>query len=118
LFDNQTVQSIGAIAVAPSNPNIIYVGTGEADPRSQVSYGDGMYKSADAGNPRIIAMSAAGSWAGRHGRSFDPTNFCFCSSSRNRGAISGIQHLCFDFRSKAMDSRFRGNDEVGVDGVR
>ena len=43
------IGSIGAIAVAPSNPNIIYVGTGEPDIRSQHSYGIGMYKSTDAG---------------------------------------------------------------------
>ncbi len=41
--------SIGAIAVAPSNPNIIYVGTGEAPMRGNASHGDGMYKSTDAG---------------------------------------------------------------------
>ena len=49
IFDDVPVASIGAIAVAPSNPDIIYVGTGESDPRSQISYGDGMYKSTDAG---------------------------------------------------------------------
>jgi hypothetical protein len=43
------IGSIGAIAVAPSNPNIVYVGTGEPDIRSQNSYGIGMYKSVDAG---------------------------------------------------------------------
>ena len=43
------IGSIGAIAVAPSNANILYVGTGETDIRSQHSYGIGMYKSADAG---------------------------------------------------------------------
>src|SRR5690242_18039609 len=43
------IGSIGAIAVAPSNPNVIYVGTGEPDIRSQHSYGIGMYKSSDAG---------------------------------------------------------------------
>ncbi|HZL56014.1 MAG TPA: glycosyl hydrolase, partial [Bryobacteraceae bacterium] len=43
------IGSIGAIAVAPSNPNIVYVGTGEPDIRSQNSYGNGMYKSTDAG---------------------------------------------------------------------
>ena len=43
------IGSIGAIAVAPSNPNIIYVGTGEPDIRSQHSYGIGVFKSADAG---------------------------------------------------------------------
>jgi len=43
------IGSIGAIAVAPSNPNIVYVGTGEPDIRSQHSYGIGMFKSTDAG---------------------------------------------------------------------
>lgn len=41
--------SVGAIAVAPSDPNVIYVGMGEADMRSNISYGDGVYKSTDAG---------------------------------------------------------------------
>lgn len=49
IFDHEPIASIGAIAVAPSNPDTVYVGTGEADPRSQISYGDGMYKSTDAG---------------------------------------------------------------------
>ncbi len=49
IFDSQPVQSIGAIAVAPSNPSVIYVGTGEADMRSDIAQGDGMYKSADGG---------------------------------------------------------------------
>ena len=43
------IGSIGAIAVAPSNPDIIYVGTGEPDIRSQHSYGIGLFKSTDAG---------------------------------------------------------------------
>jgi photosystem II stability/assembly factor-like uncharacterized protein len=43
------IGSIGAIAVAPSNPNVVYVGTGESDIRTQHSYGIGMYKSMDAG---------------------------------------------------------------------
>src|SRR5204863_1297382 len=50
IFDNQNVLSVGAIAVAPSDPNIIYVGSGEGDPRNSTSFGDGMYKSIDAGN--------------------------------------------------------------------
>ena len=49
VFDGQPVASIGAIAVAPSSPGVVYVGTGEADMRSQISYGNGMYKSTDAG---------------------------------------------------------------------
>jgi photosystem II stability/assembly factor-like uncharacterized protein len=49
VFDSQPVGSIGAIGVAPSSPNIVYVGTGEADMRSQISYGNGVYKSTDGG---------------------------------------------------------------------
>jgi photosystem II stability/assembly factor-like uncharacterized protein len=49
IFDDEGVQSIGAIGVAASDPKIIYVGSGEADMRSQISYGNGMYKSADGG---------------------------------------------------------------------
>ena len=43
------IGSIGAVAVAPSNANVVYVGTGEPDIRSQHSYGIGMFKSTDAG---------------------------------------------------------------------
>jgi photosystem II stability/assembly factor-like uncharacterized protein len=49
IFDAASSASIGAIGVAPSNPNVIYVGTGEADMRDSIQYGDGMYKSTDAG---------------------------------------------------------------------
>ncbi|MGB4859542.1 MAG: hypothetical protein WBP11_09465 [Dokdonella sp.] len=49
IFDDQGVGSIGAIAIAPSDPNVIYVGSGEADMRSDIAQGDGMYRSSDAG---------------------------------------------------------------------
>ncbi|HVZ17279.1 MAG TPA: hypothetical protein VG897_09195, partial [Terriglobales bacterium] len=49
IFDGQPIASIGAIAVAPSNQNVVYVGTGESDIRSTLSSGDGVYKSSDAG---------------------------------------------------------------------
>jgi hypothetical protein len=49
IFDDQDTGSIGAIAVAPSDPNIIYVGSGEGLQRPDLSTGDGLYKSADAG---------------------------------------------------------------------
>jgi photosystem II stability/assembly factor-like uncharacterized protein len=41
--------SVGALAVAPSDPNVVYAGMGEADMRSNISFGDGMYRSTDAG---------------------------------------------------------------------
>ena len=49
IFDATDVASIGAIGVAPSDPNVIYVGTGEPDMRDSIAYGNGLYKSADAG---------------------------------------------------------------------
>jgi photosystem II stability/assembly factor-like uncharacterized protein len=49
IFDEQPVGSIGALAIAPSDPNVLYVGSGEADMRSDIAQGDGMYRSADAG---------------------------------------------------------------------
>src|ERR1700691_6061634 len=49
IFDDQPVGSIGAIAVAPSDPKTIYVGTGESDIRSNLASGIGVYKSTDGG---------------------------------------------------------------------
>ncbi len=49
VFDSQPVASIGAIAVAPSTPDVVYVGSGECTLRDSVGYGNGMYKSTDAG---------------------------------------------------------------------
>ena len=49
IFDDQATGSIGALAVAPSDPRIIYVGSGEGLQRPDLSVGDGIYKSADGG---------------------------------------------------------------------
>ena len=49
IFDDQPTGSIGAIAVAPSDPNVVYVGSGEGLQRPDLSTGDGIYRSADAG---------------------------------------------------------------------
>jgi len=49
IFDDQPVQSIGALAVAQSDPNIVWAGTGEGKIRSHISIGQGIYKSMDAG---------------------------------------------------------------------
>lgn len=49
IFDDQPVSSIGSISVAPSDPNVIYVGSGEANIRGNVGEGNGIYKSTDAG---------------------------------------------------------------------
>ena len=49
IFDHQSISSIGAIAVADSDHNVLYAGSGEACLRGNISYGDGVYKSTDAG---------------------------------------------------------------------
>jgi photosystem II stability/assembly factor-like uncharacterized protein len=49
LFDDQSTGSIGALAIAPSDPDIIYAGSGEGLQRPDLSVGDGMYKSSDGG---------------------------------------------------------------------
>jgi photosystem II stability/assembly factor-like uncharacterized protein len=49
IFDRQPVQSIGDLAVDPTNPEVVYVGTGESNVRNSVSFGDGLYKSTDGG---------------------------------------------------------------------
>src|SRR5271168_560696 len=49
VFDHEGTSSIGSLAVANSNPNVIYVGTGEACIRGNISHGDGIYKTADGG---------------------------------------------------------------------
>jgi photosystem II stability/assembly factor-like uncharacterized protein len=50
VFDKQPVQSIGAIAIDPKNPKVVWVGSGEAWMRNSVSIGDGIYKSTDGGD--------------------------------------------------------------------
>ncbi len=86
VFDSQPVASIGALAVAPSSPDTIYVGSGESTLRDSMGYGNGMYKSTDAGktwthigldktqhigkvavdprNPNIVFVAAIGSLYG------------------------------------------------------
>ncbi len=49
VFERENTVSLGAVAVAPSNPDIVWVGTGEANPRNSVSWGDGVYQSTDGG---------------------------------------------------------------------
>ena len=58
IFDMAGVGSIGALAIAPSNPKIIYVGTGEADMRSDIAQGTGLFRSDDAGaHWRTVGLS-------------------------------------------------------------
>src|SRR5258708_39915311 len=50
VFDKQDVQSIGAVTIDPTNPKVVWVGTGEGWTRNSVSIGDGVYKSVDGGD--------------------------------------------------------------------
>ena len=57
IFDQQPVASIGDLALAPSNPDVIYAGTGEANVRNSVSIGTGVYRSSDAGaNWKLLGL--------------------------------------------------------------
>ncbi|HEY0385244.1 MAG TPA: hypothetical protein VGC64_04500, partial [Pyrinomonadaceae bacterium] len=61
IFEKETVASIGAIALAPSNPNIIWVGTGESNIRNDISGGRGIYMSTDGGsNWRFMGLKDTG----------------------------------------------------------
>ena len=53
VFDEQPIASIGDIGVAPSNPDVVYVGTGESAVRNSVSFGNGVYKTTDGGQTWI-----------------------------------------------------------------
>src|SRR6267378_1874984 len=88
IFDKESSAPIGALTVVPSNPNIIYVGTGVNSVHTDISYGNGVYKSTDAGetwqhlglvetrhigrilvdphNPDIVLVAALGHTFGPH----------------------------------------------------
>ena len=121
IFDDQNVASIGDLAVSWSDPNIIYVGTGEADMRSDITFGNGVYKSTDGGktwrhlglsdtrqigrvivdprNPNLVLVAALG-----HG--FGPNDERGVFRSTDGGATwqkvlyqdenTGAIDLCFD----------------------
>jgi photosystem II stability/assembly factor-like uncharacterized protein len=61
IFDSEPVLSIGSLAVAPSDPNIVWAGTGEAWIRSHISVGQGIYKSTDAGKTwKLMGLEKTG----------------------------------------------------------
>jgi photosystem II stability/assembly factor-like uncharacterized protein len=64
VFNHEPVSSIGAVAVAPSDPNIVYAGTGEPNLRNDVAFGNGMWRSADAGKTwQHVGLDASGAIA-------------------------------------------------------
>jgi len=61
IFDGQPVSSIGSLAIAPSDPNVVWAGTGEAWIRSHISVGQGIYKSGDAGKTwKLMGLEKTG----------------------------------------------------------
>ena len=72
IFDEQPTGSIGDVVVSPSNPNVIYVGSGEGIQRPDLSVGDGIYKSTDGGKTWINTGLKDGLQIG--GLAIDPTN--------------------------------------------
>jgi len=83
IFDDQPTGSVGDVVVAPSNPDVIYVGSGEGLQRPDLSVGDGMYKSTDAGKTWIhIGLKDAQQIGGL---AIDPTN-------ENRVFVAALGH--------------------------
>lgn len=83
IFDDQPTGSIGDVAVAASNPNTIYVGSGEGLQRPDLSVGDGMYKSTDAGKTWMHLGLKEVQQIG--GLAIDPTN-------ENRVFVAALGH--------------------------
>jgi photosystem II stability/assembly factor-like uncharacterized protein len=80
VFEDQPVSSIGSLAVAPSDPNVVWAGTGEAWIRSHISVGAGIYRSTDAGKTwNLMGLEKTG----RIGRVVvdpkDPNTVCACA---------------------------------------
>jgi photosystem II stability/assembly factor-like uncharacterized protein len=131
IFDHQPIASIGALAVASSNPSIIYVGTGEADFRSDLTYGNGLYKSTDAGvtwthtglrdtrhisrilvdplNPNIVLVAAPG-----HAYGPSPERGIFRSTDGGATWQKVLQDLADSDNVGAVDVRFDPDDSRTV----
>src|SRR6267143_4243602 len=128
IFDSQPVASIGALAVSTSDPDIVYVGSGEADMRSDISLGNGVYKSTDAGqtwsylglhdtrqigrilidpkNPNIVLVAALG-----HGFGPNTERGVFRSTD---GGKSWIKVLYKDENTGAIDLAFDPENSNGL----
>ena len=62
VFEGQHVSAVGAVAIDPTNQNVVWAGTGEANPRNDVTYGDGLYKTTD-GAKHWTRVGLAGVWS-------------------------------------------------------
>lgn len=123
-FDKETTVSIGDVTISQSDPNIVWVGTGENNPRNSVSYGDGVYKSTDGGktwknmglkqsfqigkvlvhpkNPNIVYVGALGRLYGPN-----PERGLFKTSN---GGETWEKILYFDDKTGVIDMLMHPND--------
>ncbi len=103
IFDKQHVASIGAIAVAPSNPNIVYIGTGDvSNVGGAVNQGNGMWKSTDAGE----TWQHIGLEDSRHiGAIWVDPQQCRCRLRRRIGS-----YLCAEHRARRFQDHRRRQD--------
>ncbi|MBV8817995.1 MAG: hypothetical protein JO022_06535, partial [Acidobacteriaceae bacterium] len=127
IFDSQRIASIGALEAAPSDPNILYAGTGEADMRSDITFGDGVYRSDNGGitwrhvglrdsrqigrilihprNPNLVYVAALG-----HAYGPNPERGVFRSKD---GGATWDRVLFKDANTGAIDLAFEpGNPDV------
>lgn len=121
IFNDGNTLSIGAFALAPDNPDVIYVGTGEGNPRNSTSFGDGIYKSLDGGrtwknlalkdserfsriivdpkDPRIVFAAAMGhEWGANQERGLYRSNDAGATWKRASyvNDTTGAADACFD----------------------
>ena len=110
------IGSIGAIAVAPSDPKIVYVGTGEPDIRSQHSYGIGMFKSTDAGKTwKPIGLEATRQIGRIVVDPRDPNKVYVAALGQCVSRERGAWRVSLDRRRRALD---QGAGEQGGSGER
>src|SRR5215204_5322459 len=87
LFDDQPVQSIGSLAVAKSDPNVVWAGTGEGKIRSHISVGQGVYKSMDAGKTwALVGLEKTGRIPRTVIHPQDPNTVLVCALGHAYGA--------------------------------
>ena len=106
-FDSQPVASIGSLAVAASDPNTVWAGTGESFIRSHISVGQGIYKSTDGGKTwSLVGLEKTG----RIGRVVRWQRFRLYHATE-----TGIPHAVFTFEGERLDLAFDWTVQLNLD---